>query len=107
MDLAHAAPGRVPSSAHPHLEGAGSLEPGWLLSAQVNPEESGGNGYPHSEHLQVVEGHLVLVIWAGKGMSSLPAQPKMVTTVRRSGRETDRWGQQCGSMLQCSAVLPY
>lgn len=51
MDLAHAAPGWVPSSAHPHLEGAGSLEPGWLLSAQVNPEESGGNGYSHPEHL--------------------------------------------------------
>lgn len=103
----HAAPGCVPSSAHPHREVSGSLEPGWLLSAPVSLEESSGNGSPHPQHLQVVEGHLVLVLWAGKRVSSLPPHPKMITTARRAGRETGRWGQQHGSMSQCSAVSPY
>lgn len=110
----HAASGRAPGSACWHLEGASSWEPGWLLSTPAYPEGRSGNGSPHLEHLQlelwcrvpVVEGGLVLVL-PGLGRvklaESLPARPRTVTTVERSGRQMDRWGQHCGSVLWHSA----
>ena len=100
VHLVHAAPGWAPGSACQPLEGAGSWQPGWLLSAPAYLGGRGGNGSPRPEHLQlelwcraqVEEGGLVLGLWAGMGLSPMPVHCRTVPSVGRSGRWTDGWG---------------
>lgn len=114
MHLAHAAPVRAPGSAHHHLEGSSSWESGWLLSTPAYTGGRGGNGSPCPEHLQVElwcralleEGGLVLGLWARKGMSLLPAHPRNITAVGRSGRQMGGWVRQCSSALIIQVSLP-